>query len=404
MRISMRGTELSKLKKCSSPGRSRRSRNSEIRQEVGRVGLIGRVAIVLAVLISNSVIAKPDRLATDIASYLSAQFQSTETPGLAAAVVIKDQVIFCDAFGSVDLSTEEELTPQHIFHFASVSKPFVATAIMQLQERGLLNLDDLVIDHIPYFRLSDKRYKNITIRQMLNHTSGMPDVEDYEWERPQVDDQAAERYVRSLDNSKLLWEPGSDWQYSNIAFDVLGDLIAKVSGESFESFMESQIFEPLGMNNSSYIYPDIDEALRTRGHVGVPAVASNVYPYNRRHAPSSTLNSSVDEMVNWVLANLNRGTFDGNRILETDNFEELWTSSTDVIPVDGDFQVGLSWFLRNVLDHRVAWHAGTDTGFTSIVILLPDDGIGIVLASNWEEADLRTLGLRLIEIILQGLE
>ena len=116
----------------------------------------------------------------------------------------------------------------------------------------------------------------------------MPDVEDYEWDKPQSDEGAAERFVRAMASERLLWAPGGGWRYSNnMAFDALGDVIAKVSGQSFETYVRANILEPLGMKNSSFIHAEIGEALRTTGHVGNPARVSAVYPYNRRHAPSS---------------------------------------------------------------------------------------------------------------------
>jgi len=154
-------------------------------------------------------------------------------------------------------------------------------------------LDGRVIKHLAYFELADPEYREITIRQMLNHTSGMPDVEDYEWDRPQYDDGAAERYVRSNNTEEMLWDPGGDYRYSNMAFDTLGDVITKISGMSFEEYIRRNILDPSGMAESSFLYPDIAQDLRTTGHIGEPAWISEVYPYNRRHAPSSTLNSSV---------------------------------------------------------------------------------------------------------------
>jgi CubicO group peptidase (beta-lactamase class C family) len=105
---------------------------------------------------------------------------------------------------------------------ASITKPFVGTAIMQLVERGIVDLDAPVVQYLRYFQLADDRYNQITVRQMVTHASGMPDVEDYEWDKPQYDDGALERYVRSLTNQKLLFAPGERVQYSNMAYEVLG--------------------------------------------------------------------------------------------------------------------------------------------------------------------------------------
>jgi CubicO group peptidase (beta-lactamase class C family) len=265
-----------------------------------------------------------------------------------------------------------------------------------------VNLDAPVTQYLPYFRLADGRFRDITIRQMLNHTSGMPDVRDYEWDAPQTDEGAAERYVRQMTSEQLLWAPGEGWRYSNMAFDALGDVIAKVSGTSFEEFVRANILEPLGMDRSSFIYSEIDEALRTTGHVNDPAQVSGVYPYNRRHAPSSTLNSSVSQMTRWMLANLNRGELDGKRILHAESYELLWTPTTETS--NRDLQVGLSWFLDEHKGHRTVSHGGGDTGFRSFILLLPDDNIGIVLASNWERTDTGSIARGILDLILDSID
>jgi CubicO group peptidase (beta-lactamase class C family) len=215
-------------------------------------------------------------LADRIRSYLTEAARSAGIPGLAAAVVRDGRAICIEALGVRRVGADEHLAPGHVFHFASVSKPFVATAIMQLVERQDMGLDDRVAEILPYFRLADDDYRKITIRQMLDHTSGMPDVEDYEWHNPQFDEGAAERYVRSMACRSLLSAPGSNRQYSNLAFDTLGDVIAKVSGVSFEEYIQSNILQPLGMEDSTFMYPEVAETLRTTGHVGDPARVSEV--------------------------------------------------------------------------------------------------------------------------------
>jgi CubicO group peptidase (beta-lactamase class C family) len=333
-----------------------------------------------------------------IDAYLAEQVQKRGIPGLTMAVVRDGRVIYSGAHGVRKLGDGEPLTPQHVFHMASVSKPFVATAIMQLAERGTLKLDDRITRWLPYFRLADDRFGEMTIRQVLNHTSGMPDVQDYEWDKPQFDAGAAERYVRAIASQRLLWAPGTRWQYSNMAFDMLGDLIAKASGVSFEAFVATNVLEPPGMKSSTFIYPDVAPPLRTTGHVGNPARVSPVYPYNRRHAPSSTLNSNVVDMTRWMLANLNRGQIEGRRILRPESYDALWTGTTQTA-VEGA-RIGLSWFLGTHAGRRTVFHPGGDTGFRSYVLLLPDDGIGVVLASNWEGTPRETLVQGVLDLVL----
>ena len=332
-----------------------------------------------------------------IDSFIQAVMTAHDVPGVTAAVVRDGEVVYSKAFGVESIDTGAALSPQHLFHFASVSKPFVATAVMQLVEAGKIDLDARVTIYLPYFKLADAGYEEITIRQMLNHTSGMPDVNDYEWDNPQTGDEEAERYVRALADEKMIGPPGGQTVYSNRAFDTLGDVIAKVSGQSFEDYMNEHILDPLGMAESTFFYPATNEDLRTVGHVwNLGPVVSEHYPYNRRHAPSSTLNSSVHEMTRWALANLDRGQLDGRRILEDSSYDELWKPSAEM----GSSEVGLSWFIGEFDGVRTISHGGGDTGFSSYFLLMPEKNIGFILASNYDRSPMGQLRDGLSAILL----
>src|SRR5688572_1534080 len=230
----------------------------------------------------------------NIDSYLNETVDRLKVPGLTVAVTRNDSVIYSRAFGYTNIDTKKPMSPENIFHWASVSKTFVATAVMQLWEQKKIGLDDKLIAYLPYFKQDDYRYKDITIRQMLNHTSGIGDVDDYGWDNPRYDSGARERFVTSIGNDKMLFTPGKDWKYSNTAYETLGDLIAKVSGMSFETYVRRNILDPLDMKVSSFLYAEIPDALKVSGHqwAGQPVVIKH-YPYNRMHGPSSTLNSNV---------------------------------------------------------------------------------------------------------------
>jgi CubicO group peptidase (beta-lactamase class C family) len=165
--------------------------------------------------------------------------------------------------------------------------------------------------------------------------------------------------------------------------DVLGDLIAKVSGSPFEVYVKQHILDPLGMSESNFLRAETAEHLWTTPHVWQlqPAV-SDVYPYNRRHAPSSTLNSSVLEMANWGFANLNRGELNGERVLAEQSYDVLWTPSAQA---SDEFDVGLSWFLGSYRGTPTVGHGGGDTGYRSQFTLLPEQDIGVVIASNYDK-------------------
>ena len=253
---------------------------------------------------------KPDRYKEQLEPVIKQVMQQARMPGFAIAVVEDQRIVYSAAFGLKNLISKEAMSESSLFHMASITKPFVATSIVQLWERGKIDLDAPVVKYLPYFRLADERYKQITVRQMLNHTSGMPDVQDYEWDKPQYDHGALERFVRSLTDRKLIADPGAKMQYSNMAFEVLGDVIAKVSGVSFEDYVQRNILEPLGMKSSTLLVKQAAPTLLTSPHVQSAAYeveVSKVFPYNRMHSPSSTLYSSVLDISRWAIANMKIG-------------------------------------------------------------------------------------------------
>ena len=171
---------------------------------------------------------------------------------------------------------------------------------------------------------------------------------------------------------------------------MLGDVIAKVSGMSFESYVQRNILAPLGMKHSTLLVREANPKRLVAAHIRDKdgrVVVSPVFPYNRPHAPSSTLYSSIDDMNRWALANLNRGELDGKRILKRSTYDVMWKPSADVGQISplvpSDMKIGLSWFLREEKGHRFVSHGGGDVGFHSFLLLAPDDSISVVAMSNF---------------------
>jgi CubicO group peptidase (beta-lactamase class C family) len=290
------------------------------------------------------------------------------------------------------------MKPENIFHWASVSKTFVATAILQLMEQGKINLDEKIVTYVPYFQQKEQWYKDISIRQMLNHTSGIGDVEDYEWDKPQNDEGAPERFVRRLKNDKMRFAPGKDWAYSNTAYEILGVVITRVSGTPFEAYIKKNILEPLEMEQTSFVYPEIPDSLRVKGHVwAAEPIVSKVYPYNRIHAPSSTLNSNVTEMTHYAMANLHRGQYHDKRILSDSSYNLLWTNSVNL---PGKPQIGASWFLEDHKGMKIVSHSGGDTGFRSHLLLVPEKNISVMVACNYELGRTEDIGFAVLDLLL----
>ena len=173
------------------------------------------------------------------------------------------------------------------------------------------------------------------------------------------------------------------FNYSNIAYDILGDLIAKKSGISFEEYIKVNILTPLEMTESSFYLPDIKKDLRTSPHVENPTQLSKIYPYNRRHAPSSTLNTSILDLSNFSKMIMNKGNFKGVQIIKPETLS-MMTTKTSQTETDG-FNIGLAWFLYDYKGVKNWEHTGGDTGYSSLFNIMPDKNMSIILLSNHED-------------------
>jgi CubicO group peptidase (beta-lactamase class C family) len=324
-----------------------------------------------------------DEKHTRVESLITRVMREEKIPGCAIGIVRDERLVYSRGFGVMKVGDSKgPVTPETLFHMASITKPFVATALMQLVERGKVELDAPVTRYLPYFRLKDPRYTEITVRQMVTHTSGMPDVENYYWNKPEYDDGALERYVRGLEDKTLLWQPGHQFRYSNMAFEVLGDLVAKASGMSFEDYVETNILKPAGMKSSTLLYRKADPAKLATGHTVTNGIVAPVahYPYNRAHTPSSNLHSNVEDMARWIVVNLNRGRLDGQRILKSSTYDLLWKPAAPLPKQAG--HVAISWFLTDVNGEQIIAHSGGDDGFLTDLAFSPTRRIGVVMMFN----------------------
>ncbi|MGB2964775.1 MAG: serine hydrolase domain-containing protein [Anaerolineales bacterium] len=327
--------------------------------------------------------------------FFSIYIEKVGITGFSVGVVKDNKIVYAKGFGVRDFETQEPVTAYSLFHMASISKPFVATAIMQLVEEGKIILDESLVTYLPYFQLDDERYNEITVRQMLSHVSGMPRAMDYHWDQPEYDEGALERYVRSLADQKLLFTPGDEFSYSNVAYEVLGDVIAKVSGQPFENYEKENILAPLGMDQSTFLKEEIPPELETTPHLD-EGVVSEVYPYNRPHAPSSTLHSNVLEMSYWAIANMNRGTFNDMKILSESSYDLLWTPH---VQVQTGVSMGLGWFLKRSEEGDWVYHDGGDVGFRTSFTMLPEESIALTILANDERLNPRSMADIVIGLI-----
>jgi CubicO group peptidase (beta-lactamase class C family) len=307
---------------------------------------------------------------------------SHDVAGLAVAVVREEEVV-SRGFGVRDLATGEPVTPETMFHLASVSKPFVATAVVSLG----IDLDAPIVEWVPEFILADDRHEEVTARGLLSHTSGLPDVAEYGWHDPQLGDEALSDFARSLSHLRLRTEPGSAFSYSNAGYELLGLVLSRATGTTFEDAMRQRLLTPLGMRTSTFLRSEVPADLAASPHVGMPlTVPGDSYPYTRRHAPSSSLHSNLDEMCRWMMAHLEPvGGEDSDESwarLDAGLVDLMWQPAVDVGDPPWEDAMALGWALGSYRGLRTFGHSGADPGFGSRLVLVPQRRTGVVVLAN----------------------
>ncbi len=326
-------------------------------------------------------------------------------PGLGIGIVDQNEIVYARGFGVQSLNTLEPVTPESIFGIASVSKCFVATAVMQLVEYGKIDLDTPVYQYLPYFELDDDRYRQITTRLILSHTSGMPDMDEDEYDdlvyHPESDEGAAERYVRGLRRRKMVGAPGERFAYSNIGYNLLGDLIAKVSCQTFEDYMKTHILLPSGMPDSTFFFPEVPQARIAVPHLRAPEMIANpVYPYHRADAPASFLHTTVIDMCHWSMTCLNEGVYQGTRILIADKYSLMWSAVAPRNYPPFYEGAGLGWTLGQYQGWKTVSHGGGGFGWTDFLILLPEMKCAAVILCNEESSARENTILAVVDAML----
>ena len=297
-------------------------------------------------------------------------------PGLSIGLIRKDSIIYTKGYGVRSIKNNKLVTENSIFHTASISKLFTAVATMNLIEQNRITVDDKLVDLLPELKYDDKRVKEITIKNLLNHTSGLPDISNYHWDNNNQSDNSLQEFVLRL-NLKLDATPSSAYQYSNLAYDILGYVIEKISGSTFDAFLKEQILNKSGMYNSDFRYFKIQDSLKTSPHskrwITKNIYERKTYPYTREHAPSSTLNTSSKDLSKWMIYFL--------QILADSDLNTKYLSMIE--PTFSPYPyIGLGFQLSEINSKKTIGHYGGDKGFRSYLIMIPEENIGLVLLAN----------------------
>jgi CubicO group peptidase (beta-lactamase class C family) len=328
--------------------------------------------------------------------------KSTNAPGAAVLVVRDGKPVFRQGYGVTDLRTLRPINAQTNFRLASFTKQFTATCIMLLVHDGKLRYDEHLTEIFPEFPAYGRA---ITVRNLLNHTSGLPDYEDILMKQypdtppekiPQILDAGVLKLLEQQSSGKF--PPGTKWEYSNSGYAVLAMIVERVSGKPFGQFLHDRIFAPLAMNNTlAYEKGKNEVPNRAYGHTK----EGDTFKETDQSPTSAVLGdggiyTSIDDLTKW-----DRALRDHTLLSEA----EMQPARTPVHVADGlptsegrTVSYGFGWFLDPYKDHRRMWHDGETIGFRTTIQRFPDKKMTVIVLANRADIDPKELALKVADV------
>ena len=368
-----------------------------------RTELFSTLAVSLLLLVLP--LAAPAQVSATQIDAIFAALKSNNAPGAAVFVVHNGQVEFSQGYGVTDLRTQHKIDPETNFRLASFTKQFTAACIILLVHDGKLHYGDHLTDIFPEFPAYGK---SMTVRNLLNHTSGLPDYEDVLMKQypntpdekiPQILDAGVLKLLEQQSSGKFA--PGSKWEYSNSGYAALAMIIEKVSGKSYGQFLHERIFVPLKMNNTlAYEKGKNEVPHRAYGHTQTAGTW-----HETDQSPTSAvlgdggIYSSIDDLAKW-----DRALGDHTLLTEA----EMQPALTAVQPTDGparfpdgpSVSYGFGWFVDPYKGHKRMSHDGNTIGFRTTIQRFPDDKLTIIILANRSDADPQALALKVADLYL----
>jgi CubicO group peptidase (beta-lactamase class C family) len=353
---------------------------------------------------------KSDDHKQEIDNYLKTEMKVEQIPGLSYAVVSNGKIIDSGAYGWANTELKAPVTSHTLFNIGSIGKTFTATAIMLLQKDGKLSIEDPInkyLDSLP------ESWKNITIKNLLTHTSGIKDyAHDFpgypfiEKDRKQEITEA--QFIRMATNLPLNFQPGERWAYSNSNFVLLGFIIHKVSGKFFGDFVKERIFEPAGMKETRYT--DVREIIpnRASGYLldedDNNKLINGLYVSNffSRMGDMGILTTATD-LARWCIAQ------DRASVLDKQILQMMWQPSKlnngfEAMGLVGS-NYGMGWFIGNHRGTKEIGHSGSFiNGYTAMLSRFPEKNFDVVVLTNLNPTSVGMIGYNIAGFFMSELK
>lgn len=357
-------------------------------------------------------LAIDDAILDELTQYTAGLLERLEVPGAAVAIVQDGEVIYTATFGVKEVGSDDPIMVDTQFMIGSTGKSMTTMMMAALVDEGIIDWDTPVVDVLPSFAVVDPELtQTITFRNLVCACTGVP-RRDFDL-LFNADDLTAEAIVESLSTFEFFTDFGEAFQYSNQMVATGGYAAAAAidgEGDLFTSYLEAMqtyVYDPIGLTATTFDF----DAVEARGNYAMPHGANMDGEYEpiplslemllTPVAPAGASWSTVEDMANYMITMLNRGVApDGTRVVSEENLLETWQPQ---VAVSADMSYGLGWFIGDYKGVQGIAHGGNTLGFTSDLALLPDAGIGIVVLSNGQAANIFNEGVRarLLELIYE---
>ena len=326
--------------------------------------------------------------------YVERAIARQHIPGLSLVVVQRGAVIKSRGYGLANIEHGARATPTTVYELASTTKPFVAVAVLLLAQDGKLGLDDPIsryIDSVP------STWHAVTIRHLLTHTSGIKDyLADLRHDFPH--DTPADTIARTVLRAPPNFAPGTKWSYSNSGFVLLGLVVRRVSGETWDVFLSHRVFEPLGMRATRHDTPDEIVPERAAGYVWYGPAGMHNGDYLKylttNHGDRGLLSTALD------LARFD-AALTGHRLLSSAMRAAMWGPA--ILPDGSSAGYGLGWFVESIRGHRHVHHPGGAPGTAAVLSRYPDDSLTIIVLTNGGAAYPQAIDLGIARLYIPDL-
>ena len=320
---------------------------------------------------------KPTAAFDRVREFIKQQLSERHLPSISVAVARDGQIIWEEAFGWADVEKRIPATPHTMYSLASISKPFTATGLMILKERGKIELERPINEYLGEAKIAVRvgNPADATVRRVANHTSGLPLHYQFFYEDEPYRAPSRDETIRRYGN--CVTAPGERYQYSNLGFGILDYVITRVSGRAYADFMREEVFAPLGLTHTSVnIGPGLEKHQAIRyGTDGAP-----IPFYDFDHPGGSAIYASARDLVKFGMFHLKAHLSDQKAILKDETIDEMQKATVNT---GGKSGYGIGWATGESMGgRRTVSHSGGMGGVSTLLVLYPAEKLAIVVLSN----------------------